>query len=46
VERPEFLIDFAERAIVEEEGFINLGQAFEDGGVGPSRAINRSLLRS
>lgn len=33
-EWPEFLVDVAERAIVQEEGFIDFGQAFEDGGVG------------
>jgi hypothetical protein len=33
-ERAEFLVDVAECAIVQEEGFINFGEAFEDGGVG------------
>ena len=33
-EGAELLIDVAERAIVQEEGFINFGEAFEDGGVG------------
>jgi hypothetical protein len=33
-QRAEFLVDVTECTIVQEEGFINLGQAFEDGGVG------------
>ena len=30
----EFLVDVAECAIVREQGLINFGEAFEDGGVG------------
>jgi hypothetical protein len=33
-EGPEFLIDVAQGRIVDEDGFINLGQALQDGGIG------------
>lgn len=32
--RQEFLVDVAQGAVVEEEGFVNFGEAFENGGVG------------
>jgi len=30
----EFLVDVAQRAVVQEQGFVNFGKAFGDGGVG------------
>ena len=33
-QRAEFLVDLAQRAIVQEEGLVNFSQAFENGGVG------------
>src|SRR6266404_5793461 len=33
-QRAEFLVNVTESAVVEEQGFVNFGQALEDGGVG------------
>jgi len=33
-QRPKFLEDVAQSRVVDEQGFFNLGQAFENGGVG------------
>ena len=32
--RAELVIDFSQSRIMDEQGFVNLGQAFEDGGTG------------
>src|SRR5438874_414785 len=33
-ERPQLLIDFAQRGVMEEQGLINLGQPFQNRGIG------------